>query len=541
MGPLVPLRRRPVRQAVRHPVRRLAAAVAVVAAGLLTAIGPVGIPAARAGSGVSAAEVVFDPLGGTVLSVDGTAYRGQVVVGRSGGGLAVVNRVGFEDYVAGIAEVPPDWPAAALAAQAVAARTYALWQVLVHPAAPWDAAGGQICATDSCQVYAGLARDAEPGDAAWQAAVRGTSGTVLLYQGRVIEALYGSSDGGQTVSGGVPWLPSVADPDDALSPQHHWSWSEPLSALAPVLGVPRGAGLAAVVSRPGAVDATVQAPDGSTSTRSWTADAFHALLNSRLPAPAGLPLPLPSWRYSVSTTGTDVVVDGGGFGHGMGLSQYGALGKALRGWDGAQILAAYYGPAQPERLAPGQEPATVSVALADGVGRVAVSATGPFRVLDGAGRVLALGPGAGSWEASPAGSGVGATADSAPVAPPAGSGDPAALPGGAAGTPGGGQLGVGRGPGGTGALAPGPVRSAPVGTRAVSPAVAAPVPGAGAGPPGSHHPVPWRPLLLVGLALALVVEGWTARQWWRCSAARWEWPVPTGWPTLSSRPGNGRR
>ncbi|HET6809831.1 MAG TPA: SpoIID/LytB domain-containing protein [Acidimicrobiales bacterium] len=472
----------------------LLAMATAVAGPALTAL-----PAGADPGDLSAGQLVFAPSGATVLSVDGAAYHGEVVVGPTAGGLAVVNRVGFEDYVAGIAEMPSNWPAAALAAQAVAARTYALWEVLVHPAGPWNAAGGQICATDACQVYAGMAKERQPGGAAWLAAVRSTSGVVLLYQDRVIEALYGSSDGGRTVSGGVPWLPSVSDPEDAVSPEHHWSWSEPLGAVAPALGVPTGTTLVSLVSRPDAVVATLQAPDGSTSTQGLAPSDFHSLLNSRLPPPSGLPLALPSWRYSVSTSGTSVVVDGYGFGHGMGMSQYGALGKALRGWNGAQILASYYGPARPVGLAPGQEPATIGVALADGVGRVRVSASGPYRVLDGSGRVLATVAG-GSWDVRPGGSGVAATPTAVTATPPptlppaqvgmAGAGSASPLPGVGTGGAGAGRAGT------TGELA-GRMVAAPSASTlgGLAPRF---------GPGGRRSP--GRVALLAALALALLAE-----------------------------------
>ena len=483
--------------------RRLLAAgtlTMAVAAGALAALAAGPVASARADpTTVATGQVTFVPTGSTVLSVDGAPYRGDVVVGPAPGGLAVVNRVAFEDYVAGIAEVPPTWPAAALAAQAVAARTYALWEVLVHPAGPWQAAGGQICASDACQVYAGVAKERQPGAAAWLAAVHGTSGIVLLYQDRVIEALYGSSDGGQTVSGGVPWLPSVSDPEDAVSPEHRWSWSEPLNALGPALGVPAGSSLVGLVSRTDAVVATLQGPDGSTSTQALAPADFHSLLNSRLPPPGGLPLALPSWRYSVSTSGSDVVVNGYGFGHGMGMSQYGALGKALRGWSGAQILASYYGPARPVRLAPAQEPATISVALADGVGRVRVSADGPYRVVDASGRVVVSSAG-GSWDVEPQGSEVAATSS-----PGTAAGPPPTLP----------QPLVAAA--GVGGASPLPAQeAAPTGGAAGTGRLAGQVVAGGAGPQaeGLAPPLgsggrssPRNVALLAALALALTGEG----------------------------------
>ncbi|HEX2064997.1 MAG TPA: SpoIID/LytB domain-containing protein, partial [Acidimicrobiales bacterium] len=64
---------------------------------------------------------------GTPLGVAGVGeFRGALELVRSGGGIALVNEVGLEDYVRGIAEVPSSWPMEALKAQAIAARTYGL-------------------------------------------------------------------------------------------------------------------------------------------------------------------------------------------------------------------------------------------------------------------------------------------------------------------------------------------------------------------------------------------------------------------------------
>ncbi|HET6963682.1 MAG TPA: SpoIID/LytB domain-containing protein [Acidimicrobiales bacterium] len=356
--------------------------------------------------GVTADELTVVPGPGVTLSVDGRPYAGQIVLAPDRGGVDVVDRVGFEEYVEGIGEMPSNWPAAALQAQAVAARTYALWTVLTHPSSP---GGGQICATDSCQVYIGLAKPQGRSGANWVAAVRATQGQVLQYQGRIIEALYGSSDGGQTLSGGVPWLPAVADPQDDLAPEHQWTWSQPLDAMAGVLGVPAGTSLVSLVSSSSAITETLRNPDKSTSTVALTPEQFHSVLNTQMPAPPGLDLPLPSYRYSVSTYGTTVKIAGWGDGNGLGLSQYGALGKALQGWSGGQILGNYYQGATVAPLPPGEMPATIGVTLESGVTAAGVAATGPVRVVDRTGRTLASTSGPGGWRAAPARSGVALT------------------------------------------------------------------------------------------------------------------------------------
>lgn len=155
---------------------------------------------------------IFAPAPEARVAVDGTTYRGSLRIGvNPRGTLNVVNRVDLEEYLYGVvpAEMGPKRFDAieALKAQAVAARTYAL----AHRG-QFDAEGFDICATAKCQVYGGISVE----DPLTQAAVDGTRGLVLAYQGRFADALFVSTCGGATenvenvFSGGpVPYLVSV--------------------------------------------------------------------------------------------------------------------------------------------------------------------------------------------------------------------------------------------------------------------------------------------------------------------------------------------
>ncbi len=131
---------------------------------------------------------------GITLAGNGT-YRGTVEVRRNGGAVAVVNHLALEDYVRGIDEVPPSWPAAALQAQAIAARTYAANTALSGDAR-WQAVGADICATSTCQVYRGLDAEARAEGLGWLPAVEATAGRALLAGGRPIRASYSSTANG---------------------------------------------------------------------------------------------------------------------------------------------------------------------------------------------------------------------------------------------------------------------------------------------------------------------------------------------------------
>ena len=156
-----------------------------------------GVDGGTAGQGWATGIVRLEPLPGSPgLSVTGTGtYRGAIEVRRNGGGLAVVNDVALEDYVRGIDEVPPSWPAAALQAQAIAARTYAAHKVMSKEPR-WRAVGADICATPTCQVYRGLDTERRAQGHGWLPAVEATAGRALLSGGRPIMASYSSTANG---------------------------------------------------------------------------------------------------------------------------------------------------------------------------------------------------------------------------------------------------------------------------------------------------------------------------------------------------------
>jgi stage II sporulation protein D len=375
---------------------------ALIALGLAAPGATAAVPAAAFGA-PAGSQLTIVPAPGVTLTVDGLPYAGDIVVAPGAGGVDVVNRVGFEDYVEGISEMPSNWPEAALQAQAVAARTYALWTVLTHPAGP---GGGQICASDACQVYGGLAKPQGPYGSNWVAAVRATAGVVLQYQSRIIESLYGSSDGGQTLDGGVPWLPAVDDPQDSIAPEHAWSWSAPLASFASALKVPAGQALVSLVSSSQAITETLQNSAGQRTTNGLAPADFHSLVNANLPNPPKLDLPLPSYRYSVSTDGNQVEIAGAGDGDGLGMSQYGALGKAQAGWSAGQILGTYYRGATAAVLPAGEMPTTVGVILHSGAASADIGADGPVTVSGPTGTTLAHTNGPGGWVAVPSSAGV---------------------------------------------------------------------------------------------------------------------------------------
>jgi stage II sporulation protein D len=163
--------------------------------------------------------LLFSP-GTAPLALGNRTYRGSLRV-TGGKAVRVVNVLGLEPYLWGVvpSEMPDTWPAEALKSQAIVARTYALTHMQ---------GGGDfdLYPDTRSQVYGGI--DAESAPA--HDAVNGTTGQVVLYKGDLAETFFFSSSGGRTAnvedvwkgSKPAPYLVSVPDPYDTLSPYHDW-------------------------------------------------------------------------------------------------------------------------------------------------------------------------------------------------------------------------------------------------------------------------------------------------------------------------------
>ena len=153
------------------------------------------------------------------VAVGGVPYRGRLALALDGGLVDVIDTVSLEQYLKGVvpAEMPSKWPSAALEAQAVAARSYALANLT--KGRPYDLFGDA-----RSQVYGGIPAESGPASAA----VDATKGQIVLYAGKVANTLFFSTSGGRTASAleatgvDVPYLVSVTDPYDTLSPYHDW-------------------------------------------------------------------------------------------------------------------------------------------------------------------------------------------------------------------------------------------------------------------------------------------------------------------------------
>jgi stage II sporulation protein D len=160
--------------------------------------------------------------GSMAVSLNGRGYRGTFRILRlTSATIRVVNVVDVDLYLRGVvpSEMPKGWAPEALKAQAVAARSYALSRL--HPSAPFD-----LYPDTRDQMYLGIDHEAP----ATTTAVNATAGQVVLYKGKVATTYFFSTSGGRTASPQdlnpaaqpVPYLVSVPDPYDSISPYHDW-------------------------------------------------------------------------------------------------------------------------------------------------------------------------------------------------------------------------------------------------------------------------------------------------------------------------------
>jgi len=176
------------------------------------------------GKGFTASRFVASPVK-NMCRWNSHNYRGrfELFAAKREGCVVLLNVLPLEQYLLGCVgcEMPASWPADAVKAQAVAARTYAVSRMLGRSALSFD-----VYADQSDQVYLGYDRE----DPRISDAVRGTAGQILTYEGSPISAMYCSDCGTSTRNGRAPYLKSVPSPAPD-SPNASWTVSLDQSKL----------------------------------------------------------------------------------------------------------------------------------------------------------------------------------------------------------------------------------------------------------------------------------------------------------------------
>ncbi|MBD2096494.1 SpoIID/LytB domain-containing protein [Trichocoleus sp. FACHB-591] len=303
------------------------------------------LSAALSAGGVSlqgqwqAGQIWVEPTGGGYVWIGDRWYRGRAFLVPTAKGLTAVNYVDLEQYLYSVvaAEMIPSWPQEALKAQAIAARSYALYQRQSSANSVYD-----VGDTQAWQVYEGVAKETST----TQAAVNATAGQVLTHSGRIIEAVFHSSSGGHTENvedvwkQPLPYLRGVQDYDQG-APVYQWTKTFSNSELSN-----RISGVGNVIS----MQPARTTPQGRIVTMKVVGDAgSRTISGSALRDALGLRSTLFTATAVSGSAGTKsssslpgFQISGRGFGHGLGMSQWGAHNLAQRGYNYQQIVLHYY-------------------------------------------------------------------------------------------------------------------------------------------------------------------------------------------------------
>jgi SpoIID/LytB domain protein len=293
----------------------------------------------------------------------GAVYGGPFRLQRDAhGSWTLVEQVPLERYLEGVVphEIGAGAPPAALAAQTVLARTWAL-----RNQHRYSTDGYHLCATVQCQVYS----DPRQATAAVRAAIRSTSQLLLTWQDQPIHAVYHASNGGVAApldeawdAPSLPYLQAGLDTQPpglrlqppgpaplplgswlasnayvgADHPRFRWNrWLDRRQVAAALLrqGIRVGEVLRLQVLERGSSGRVLAlAIEGSAGRFVLRRDAIRRTLRT-----------LPSTLFELRQQSPGLwLLRGGGFGHGVGLSQAGAIELGRRGWTYQAILARYY-------------------------------------------------------------------------------------------------------------------------------------------------------------------------------------------------------
>lgn len=268
---------------------------------------------------------------------NGIKYRGNLDLIRDGRSFSVINRVDLEDYLKGVVsrEVHSLWPMAALKAQAVASRSYAVYEAARRKNLPYD-----LTADTFTQVYGG--RTAERSRTT--SAVVTTAGEVLKYKGKLIPGYFHSSCGGHTTSVSKVWGGADIEPlSGRRSPYCRWTpafrWRARVSS-ALILDKLNSSGytLDRIDNiRVGKVDVSGRLEYVRVKSRNKWFEVpirdFRGAIGRRT---------LKSSNFCIRKYPLFYDFNGYGWGHGVGMCQWCAFGLSLRRWNYIDILGFFY-------------------------------------------------------------------------------------------------------------------------------------------------------------------------------------------------------
>jgi len=279
------------------------------------------------------------------IYINGKRYRGLVDIIRTKDlGLLAVNHIELESYLYGVLfhEVPHYWPYETLKAQAVAARTFALYRIEACGDRDYD-----VTSDVYSQVYGGR------GSERWKTtgAVKATRGQVLTYEGKILPAYYHSTCAGHTEDAEVvfgidlPPLKGVKCPYCRGARRMNWKASFSYKQIAERLnsyGIKVNGIKRIAEGRRGAsgrlLDIKIKDKNGEKTIKAYK---FRLALGPNM---------IKSTNFTIKITRRGIIFNGKGWGHGVGMCQWGAFGMGRRRANYRKILDFYYPGSKVEKI-----------------------------------------------------------------------------------------------------------------------------------------------------------------------------------------------
>lgn len=288
---------------------------------------------------ISASRIQIVPFKGGTIYINNRAYRGSINFIRKGSsGVLVVNELPLEDYVQGILckEIAPWWPMDALKAQAVIARTYALYQMQFTKSKDFDLTNDIYS-----QVYGGKTSEK------WRTnrAVALTKGKILTFKGSIFPTYYHATCSGHTEDAAALWNVDLAPLKGVVcgfcgaSPHLEWKKEIPLGIIASKLRAkghqcPEEIEDIEIINRNNSGRVIQLRLKGKDNTfLEISAKDFRQALD---------PNTIRSANFAVKVVGAAAHIEGLGWGHGVGLCQWGMYFMAKEGSAYEHILAYYF-------------------------------------------------------------------------------------------------------------------------------------------------------------------------------------------------------
>jgi len=289
------------------------------------------------GHRLSVDRLVIAPSEGSILILNDRPYRGKFrILKNPQGGLDFINILDIEAYLYGVVpkEMSPQWSQEALKAQAIAARTYALYQMEKNKNQIFD-----VTSCTASQVYGGVGVEA----ATASRAVDETRGMFLHYNSQLALTYYHANSGGMTEDAqwvwttDIPYLKSVRDEFSIKANNFTWRQTLRLSDIREALnkkGMDIGSidRITAVEISPSGRVMRIRISHGGGETI-MSGNEFRLNID---------PVLIKSTMFSITHHGQEVLFEGKGYGHGVGMSQWGAHIMAREGRSSREILQYFY-------------------------------------------------------------------------------------------------------------------------------------------------------------------------------------------------------